>query len=164
MLRGGCDSFSVKLSLLALRLSACFAGTWYSTQEAGRCKPGQVVGKDCWWREIEQTAQVNASCVNDFMIHKVMARRKGACLDQCPNPTDEDSDCFIRCLFETLVGNSSASPPLPPTPREVIVDAFEAAFAPGGCTQVPDCPKPCLPPCWGVPKDNPCDPSSISYS
>ena len=149
-----CKHRSFRMTLLA--------GTWFSTQEPGECKPGQVVGKDCWWREVKQTAQVNASCVNEFMINKVKAQRQGECFDLCPHPTDDASDCFIRCLFETLTGNATASPPLPPTPRQVIIDAFEAAFAPGGCPPVPDCPKPCLPPCWGVSEGKPCDPSSIS--
>jgi hypothetical protein len=44
-------------------------GTWYSTQRKGQCThPSQVIGKDCWWREVEQTRMINATCVNDNMI------------------------------------------------------------------------------------------------
>lgn len=141
------------------KLSDNMNGTWYSTQEVGRCKgPDDVLGKDCWWREVEQVAQVNATCVNDKMISAVVAQRKGACFDGCARPKDQDSDCWIGCFFETLVGNTSATPAVPATPRALILDAFERAFTPGqgGCPNVPECPSPCLPPCWGVPRGQPC--------
>ena len=128
-------------------------------QEVGRCKaPGDVLGRDCWWREVQQQAQVNATCVNDRMIRAVVAQREGACFDGCAAPDDQGSDCWIQCFFETLVGNTTTAPPVPPTPRALIVGAFEAAFdtSAGGCPAVPDCPSPCLPPCWGVPAGSPC--------
>ena len=37
------------------------------------------------------------------------------------------------------------------------IDVLDPAFAPGtGCPPVPDCPDPCLPPCWAVPEGDPC--------
>ena len=146
------------------QLSEIMNGTWYSTQAAGECtEPGDVLGKDCWWRVIEQTRAVNATCVNDNMIAAIVAQRKGACFDDCASPTDESSDCWIRCFFETIVGNTSATPPLPATSKALIIGAFEASFASddaakGGCPDVPPCGDPCLPPCWGVPKGTPCAP------
>jgi len=139
-------------------LSDLMNGTWYSTQKGGECKEGQAIGRDCWWRVLKQQRQVNSTCVNDNMIAKVVARRP-ACFDACSKPHDQQSECWIGCLFETLVGNASAG--VKPTPRELIVEAFESSFTErdpeaGGCPDVPDCPEPCLPPCWGVPKGTPC--------
>ena len=57
------------LQRAAGQLSEIMNGTWYSTQRKGQCThPSQVIGKDCWWREVEQTRMINATCVNDNMI------------------------------------------------------------------------------------------------
>ena len=141
----------------SMTLSEMMNGSWYSTQGAGECLPGQTLGEDCFWRVLDQTSQVNATCVNDRMIDKIVAQRAGDCFHDCDDPNDQDSFCWIECFFETIVGNSSATPPLPPTNRSLILDAFTSAFAKGsGCPEVPDCPAPCLPPCWAVPKGDPC--------
>ena len=141
-------------------LSRIMNGTWYSTRKAGQCKAGQQIGKDCWWREIEQTRMVNATCVNDNMVRAVQLRQP-SCFKECPRPNDQKSDCWVQCLFETIVGNATKSPPLPPTPKAVIVRAFEQSFesdspAKGGCADVLPCPEPCHPPCWAVPDGDPC--------
>lgn len=141
----------------SMTLSDMMNGTWFSTQKAGECAPGETVGEGCFWRVVNQTAQVNATCVNDRMISKIVAQRGGACFDGCDDPKDQSAPCWIQCFFETIVGNATAQPPLPPTDRALILDAFEGAFAPGtGCPPVPDCPDPCLPPCWAVPEGDPC--------
>ena len=44
---------------------------------------GETVGEGCFWRVVNQTAQVNATCVNDRMISKIVAQRGGACFDGC---------------------------------------------------------------------------------
>jgi hypothetical protein len=143
------------------KLSNLFNGIWYSTQAPGQCvHPGEVLGKDCWWRVINQTAQVNASCVNGAMINKAVNERP-ECFKGCPEPENELSECWVACLFETLVGNKSAVPPVPEISPDVLIDVFEKSFQ--TCTQVPDCPDPCLPPCWAVPKGDPCDPKAQSY-
>ena len=141
----------------SMTLSDMMNGTWFSTQKAGECAPGETVGEGCFWRVVNQSAQVNATCVNDRMISKIVAQRGGACFDGCDDPKDQSAPCWIQCFFETIVGNATAQPPLPPTDRALILDAFEGAFAPGtGCPPVPDCPDPCLPPCWAVPEGDPC--------
>jgi hypothetical protein len=43
----------------------------------------------------------------------------------------------------------------------LVTQSFEQAFS--TCQAVPDCPDPCLPPCWGVPAGQPCDPNAKSY-
>lgn len=142
----------------SMSLSNIMNGSWYSTQEAGMCHAGQTVGEDCWWKVIEQKRSVNATCVNDRMIDKVVSSSaNGDCFNDCADPKDQNSACWIHCFFETIIGNASKTPPLPATKRELILDAFEAAFdATDGCPEVPECPEPCLPPCWGVPAGDPC--------
>ena len=155
-------------SLLSSLSSHCLfsQGTWFSTQAVGRCNTSeQVIGKDCWWREVETKRSVNATCVNDNMVDAVVAQRKGDCFNDCPSPKDQNSKCWTVCFFETLVGNTTATPPLPPTPRALILNAFENSFniaeiSKGGCPDIPPCRDPCLPPCWGVSKGTPCDPHS----
>ncbi|KAH8055757.1 phospholipid methyltransferase [Aureococcus anophagefferens] len=115
----------------SMTLSDMMNGTWFSTQKAGECAPGETVGEGCFWRVVNQTAQVNATCVNDRMISKIVAQRGGACFDGCDDPKDQSAPCWIQCFFETIVGNATAQPPLPPTDRALILDAFEGAFAPG---------------------------------
>lgn len=141
------------------QLGGIMNGTWYSTRKAGQCKAGQEIGQDCWWREIEHRT-VNATCVNDNMVRAVQLRQP-SCFKECPRPNDQTSDCWVQCLFETIVGNATKSPPLPPTPKAVIVRAFEQSFesdspAKGGCADVLPCPEPCTPPCWAVPDGDPC--------
>ena len=140
----------------SMSLSNTMNGSWFSTQKAGECAPGQTVGEDCWWRQVKQTANVNATCVNDKMIDAVVARRGGSCFDDCADPKDQSSVCWITCFFETINGNETAG--LAPTNRSLILDAFVGAFAATGCPEVPACPEPCHPPCWAVPKGNPCTP------
>ncbi len=55
--------------------------------------------------------------------------------------TNITSACFLSCLYETLLGNSSAAPPVPPMTREAIMAPFVRSFeskdgASGGCPDV----------------------------
>lgn len=121
---------------------------WYSTQAVGHCRPGEVVGRDCWWRIVEEKRNVNSSCVNDKMLDSISAKNPG-CFDACPQPANRESDCWLRCLFATISGNGTA----PGISREDAVAPFQEAFADpkdGGCPSVPPCPEPCLPECWAV--------------
>jgi len=120
-------------------------GTWYSTQAEGECAPGGSVGSTCWWREVRQERNVNASCVNDRVVDAVQAAGApcfAACGDDAANQT---SSCWIGCLFSTLVGSMT---------KAQIIAPFERAFASdrpdeGGCEEVPPCPPPCEPPVPG---------------
>ena len=69
----------------------------------------------------------------------------------------QSSTCWVLCLFETLTGNASTTPPVVAMNVSAVISAFEDAF--DSCESVPDCPDPCLPPCWGVPAGQPCDPN-----
>jgi len=143
------------------QLSDLMNGTWFSTQGSGECRAGERLGKECWWRQVERLRNVNASCVNDNMILKVIEKRP-FCFRACPgDPDDHTTDCWISCLFETLVGNLSSTPIIKPMQKQEIVEAFEASFSSsdrdkGGCEEVPPCPEPCHPPCWAVTEGSPC--------
>eukprot|EP00928_Gymnodinium_smaydae_P028887 TRINITY_DN21909_c0_g1_i2.p2 TRINITY_DN21909_c0_g1~~TRINITY_DN21909_c0_g1_i2.p2 ORF type:complete len:146 (-),score=18.92 TRINITY_DN21909_c0_g1_i2:298-735(-) len=129
---------------------------WFSTTDKGRCREGQVVGRDCWWRQIETVRIVNASCVDDKFMASVVGRNR-SCFGACSDPRDISSDCWIKCFFDIITGDDKH----PGLSRETLVGDFAAAFAPpseGGCAEVPPCAAPCLPPCWAVPPGTPCDP------
>lgn len=151
------DSLQNYIETESMTLSNIMNGSWFSTQKAGECGPGQVLGKDCWWSLVNQTANVNATCVNDRMIDAVVATRGGDCFEDCADPKDQNDACWIKCFFETIVGNTTSK--LQPTNRSLILDAFTNAFDPAaGCPTVPPCGDPCHPPCWAVPKGDPCAP------
>ena len=80
---------------------------------------------------------VNASCVDGSVVKAVQARCPD-CWTSCPDHqgTNFPSACFLGCLFETLLGNATATPKVPAMTREEIMDPFVAAFGPpskGGC-------------------------------
>lgn len=136
-------------------LSTLLGGNWYSTRAEGECAAsgnGSTVGSDCWWKLRAVDRVVNATCANGRVISQVLKTRP-SCFEACPQPTNRSSTCWIRCLFETLTGNATRVPPVPPMSRDAIVQAFEGAFEPeaaGGCEQVPPCPPPCKPPAGGA--------------
>lgn len=129
-------------------LSNLLGGSWFSTQAPGECTGNSTLGSDCWWRLQSVERIVNSTCVNNRLIQRVIKARPG-CFSACPEPQNRSSACWIGCLFETIVGNQSSSPPVPSMHRNDLVDAFESSFddeAAGGCPVVPPCPPPCKPP------------------
>jgi hypothetical protein len=122
-------------------------GTWYSTRHEGQCAPGQELGKDCWWRVKETINTVNATCVNNRLVANVQTKRP-ACWQGCPQPKNISSDCFIECLFETMIGNETSTPVVQPMAPADIIAPFVKAFAKeaeGGCPVVHVTPKPPTP-------------------
>lgn len=131
-------------------------GSWYSTQAAGECQQGQLAGKDCWWRLVEQTRNINASCVSENVIAAVMQHakeKKSLCFETCPS-VDRSSPCWINCLFQTLVGSPEKK--IPAMTKAQITAPFVRSFQSadpknGGCPEVPPCPSPCKPPTYMYP-------------
>lgn len=123
-------------------------GTWYSMQEGGECKPGQTVGVDCYWKVVEMTRNVNASCVNGNVVDAIV-KHNASCWDGCgPDSKNMSSTCWINCLFDVITGNGQSQPAMSETE---ILAPFEASFATddpaqGGCPTIPACPAPCHPP------------------
>jgi len=144
-------NFTRELSKQTAALAQSLNGTWYSTQAAGECKPGQAVGDGCYWRVVNQSSNVNATCVNGNLIQTAIDYNP-SCWKACPQPTNTTSDCYIKCLFDTVAGNTDeGDKAMPPS---LLTAAFEQSFdssAAHGCAQVPACPSPCHPPAgWGT--------------
>ena len=139
------------------QLATILNGSWYSTREEGECPPHESPKGDgkCWWRTVEQTSNVNASCVNGNVIKVVQQTRPG-CWDACgPIASKNISDvCFIKCVFETIVGNRTKGHVVAPMKKQVLIDAFEKSFNSNdvehGCPQVAKCEPPCHPPGGGL--------------
>ena len=92
-------------------------GTWYSTQAEGECAPGEVVGRECWWRVVRLERNVNATCVNDRVVAAVEAAGE-PCFAACgADVANRTSSCWIHCLFSTLVGSMSKAQILAPFER-----------------------------------------------
>jgi len=107
-------------------------GTWYSTRSEGECKAG-VVDDSCWWRLAETHRTVNASCVDDHVVAAVQAYQP-ECWEGCALPANRTTACFLSCLFETILGNSTAG--IKPLTKQQVVQPFLDAFRTeqdGGC-------------------------------
>lgn len=123
-------------------------GTWYSTEKPGECQEGQVVGKDCAWRMVAQTRNVNSSCVNDNVVN-VVIKRNSSCFEGCgPDQHKRSSTCWIDCLFNIITGNEQTNSAM--TAAEIVAP-FVTSFktddpTKGGCPTIPPCPHPCKPP------------------
>lgn len=115
-------------------------GTWYSTREEGECKPGATPASDpnCFWKVKQEGRTVNASCVDGNVI-AVVEKVRPDCFKACPQPTNQTSSCYLRCFFNTMVGNASAK--LEAMPAADILRPFTNSFsssdpATGGCPSV----------------------------
>ena len=118
--------------------SACTTNLSLSLSLSGRYSTTATAeGKsdDDWWYIAETKRTVNQSCVHNTVIDAMQLRRP-ECWNGCAQPTNATTPCFLRCLFETMVGNATAAPPVHATPPSVIERAFESAFAEGGCPEV----------------------------
>eukprot|EP01052_Picozoa_sp_SAG31_P029752 SAG31_NODE_2985_length_4812_cov_3.398517_3_plen_301_part_00 len=121
------------------KLACHLNGTWYSTREEGECKSAAgAANESCLWKVKAKGRTVNASCVDGAVISAVKKSRPD-CFKHCPQPTNVSSACYLHCLFDTMVGNDTATPPVPAIAAADIVDAFTKSFADeasGGCPSV----------------------------
>eukprot|EP00928_Gymnodinium_smaydae_P026091 TRINITY_DN2058_c0_g1_i1.p1 TRINITY_DN2058_c0_g1~~TRINITY_DN2058_c0_g1_i1.p1 ORF type:complete len:469 (-),score=29.05 TRINITY_DN2058_c0_g1_i1:279-1637(-) len=118
-------------------------GLWYSTPLEGQCAPGQKIGTHgCTWREVASSYK-NASCVNgkvDASVESFGVR----CFNQCPQPLNRTSDCYLDCYRDVLMGNAGTN--VSKIPSLEIIRPWVLAFeendpARGGCPEV--MPAPC---------------------
>eukprot|EP00300_Choanocystis_sp_HF-7_P001572 c11265_g1_i2.p1 GENE.c11265_g1_i2~~c11265_g1_i2.p1 ORF type:complete len:427 (+),score=61.30 c11265_g1_i2:541-1821(+) len=135
-----------QISQLAINLK----GLWYSTQEPGRCKPGDKgPGIDCYWRIVENVRNVNSTCVNRHLVEVAVANNL-PCFHGCgADAANYSSPCFVECLFDSLSGNWIKGTAALDT--QALVTSFERSFdfedeEDGGCPTIPPCPPPCRPP------------------
>ena len=116
-------------------MASTLNGSWYSTRAEGECAPGQRVGVDCWWQEVEVQATVNATCLVNRLKNTIVANFP-ACFSGCPQPANATSDCWITCMLQSV--NGAAGGEAHPLSREAIVRSFTGAFSTqGGCPRLP---------------------------
>mmetsp|Transcript_38062 Transcript_38062/g.73720 ORF Transcript_38062/g.73720 Transcript_38062/m.73720 type:complete len:278 (+) Transcript_38062:35-868(+) len=75
---------------LAIRLG----GYWYSTLSKGENKTWTLVAED---------KRVNATCHKERLVSSIHALNP-SCYQPCPQPHNITSDCYITCMFDTLLG------------------------------------------------------------
>ena len=112
---------------------------WYSTPDEGECKNGAPLGTDgCTWRLIEEKKYANATCVDEKADAAVELHGK-TCFDQCPHPLNRNTDCYLDCYRNTLMGDASQN--ITRVPPDAMITPWVAAFASddpaaGGCPPV----------------------------
>jgi len=106
-------------------------GYWYSTPSKGQHKS---------WKTVS-TVSVKSDCVKDA-ISTVVEKAGPQCFNKCGNKRDYQSECWITCFFDTLLGPES-SKALGKRgggmDMDVIVNAWKNTFLPesqGGCPKV----------------------------
>jgi len=112
-------------------------GHWYSmTDDGGECRSGVPVGTDgCTWRVVETRSYKNATCVDTHADAAVEEYGK-VCFDSCPRPLNRNTDCYLDCYRNVLVGDASLNITKPPA--SLVVDPWLRALMEddpekGGC-------------------------------
>lgn len=115
-------------------------GHWYSSQSVSEAVPG-TTGQPTW-RIAKVEAVKNKSCVDDAMVGEVLTQN-ASCFTKCGPAVKKTSDCYIRCLFGSLLGNqSTGQAPLGGSLNVTghrLHAAFTSAFAAesaGGCPEL----------------------------
>ena len=124
---------------------ALLEGSWISTPAAGECATGLRPGdgrSNCTWRAVATETVVNYTCANSRVGAAVIGANP-ACFAPCPDGRSpfprNATDCWLRCYFNTLLGNATYG--LPGMNKSDVVAPFERAFAPeeqGGCPDLRD--------------------------
>eukprot|EP01043_Picozoa_sp_COSAG02_P065937 COSAG02_NODE_10105_length_2022_cov_1.823193_1_plen_344_part_10 len=99
-------------------LDTAISGHWFSTQALSEAVPSHskqrsraggsnTISGVATWRIASVDAVKKASCVNDAMTYQIHSRN-ASCFAGCPGGvTNSTSDCYIRCLFDGLLGSQS---------------------------------------------------------
>ena len=126
------------------QLGGCEVGkgctnTWFSTPADGECAAGAPLGTDgCSWRVVEVRKYANATCVDSRADAAVVAHGK-KCFDKCPQPLNKNTDCWLDCYRNTLMGDPAQN--LSAVDPQQIIAPWKLAFAEddpakGGCPHV----------------------------
>lgn len=79
----------------------------------------------------------NSTCVNVKADAAVEEHGK-TCFNSCPHPLDRNTDCYLDCYRNTLLGDASMNISKPPP--SLLVDPWRAALekpeSEGGCPEV----------------------------
>ena len=77
----------------------------YSTRSEGECVNGAPLGTNgCTWRLLETRKYVNATCV-DLKADLAVEIHGKTCFDRCPQPLNRNTDCYLDCYRNTLMGD-----------------------------------------------------------
>ena len=125
-------------------ISSKLGGSWFSTPAAGECSAGAVPGdgSGCTWRVVQLKKAANYSCVQGHVAAAVMRHNPG-CFAACPDGARSDppdpSDCWLKCFFNTFLGNRTTGDS--PMQAQPLLDAWQKSFASedesaGGCTRL----------------------------
>ena len=58
----------------------------------------------CTWRLLETRKYVNATCV-DLKADLAVEIHGKRCFDRCPQPLNRNTDCYLDCYRNTLMGD-----------------------------------------------------------
>ena len=111
-------------------------GTWYSLTSQGQ---------GTYWRNAHIVKTISESCQRR-KLRQFVESRGAMCFSRCGdlNALDTTSACYIRCYYDTLLGNG-ANATLHPSggiAREEIAQVWASAFdAPCGDTELCGCPE-----------------------
>ena len=119
-------------------------GWWYSTQHSGNCDDASTAASGtCYWRIAHTVKVANATCVNSRISELVQSTGK-TCFAGCGASADPQSDCYITCFMETVLGKATATEGVYEggISKEQIVNIFNKAFESedehdGGCPALP---------------------------
>ena len=85
-------------------------GLWYSTEVEGQCD--REGSKPCTWRVVQVAKKVSKKC-SDAAIDAAVMTSSGAggpnCFSKCPQPHNSSTICWIRCFYQTVLGQSSGT-------------------------------------------------------
>ncbi|EDQ89268.1 uncharacterized protein MONBRDRAFT_25531 [Monosiga brevicollis MX1] len=110
-------------------LAQYLGGNWFSTVATGRCNSTNEAAP-CYWRVVEVHKRISKTCSDKHMAAYV-TQLSPRCFDNCPQPTNQTSSCWIGCFFDTLMGPQSASTYYNPTqavPKNNLSWAFRQPF------------------------------------
>lgn len=57
----------------------------------------------CYWRVLDTVKVVAADCQEEH-VYGVVTKAGSECFSQCSDPSDQKSDCWASCFFETVLG------------------------------------------------------------
>lgn len=102
-------------------------GLWYSTMAEGQCT-GKNDG-NCSWT-VENTKTVNETCMHESIVD-IVEDYSPDCFQDCTQPRNESSACWIGCFFDAILGpqaRNSSTVALGGMPLSKLEEGWTRAF------------------------------------
>lgn len=126
------------------QLGGCVEGkgcsnVWYSTTKDAQCPEGKPLGTNgCSWRLVATVGYKNASCIDSWADRAVESHGR-RCFQKCPHPLDKNTNCYLDCYRNTLMGDASQN--LTRMPPASFLKPWKHAMqeddpAKGGCPKI----------------------------